>query len=509
MTVASQGWRTEALWLAGTIGAIAGLVHFYVVWLNVTNPTIAALSFLLIVFVAAAVSTLRVAVVGSFVSALCFNFFFLPPVGTLTIADPQNWVALLTLLLVSVFVSRLSTRARARESEAVARRNELARLFDLTRDILLTPDEQDPIAAIAGHVARRFRIARVTIFKPGPAGWESHSAGAPLIVAEADLTTLMTHARTRLEFDATSRTYAGAGRVRAADGLVWVEPLRLGTLGIGLLALATDDIEPGTRDAIAGVTAIAIERFQLLGERKDAELIRRSAELKSALLAALSHDLRTPLTALRVAADNLTTSPMPERERQAQADLMRTEIARLTRLFENIAEMARIEAKAVSAELQWVHPGEIVESALQQLGDTIDRRRVAVTFGQEGSLVRVDPRLTSTALARIVENAADYSPAGSPIAIDVSAATGELRISIRDRGAGITPEDRERLFERFYRGAAGGQRFGTGMGLAITRGLLAAEHGRVWAENHPDGGAVFTLAIPTDTREAISLEERA
>lgn len=500
-----QQWRTEALWLAATVGTIGGVVYLYVRWLEVTNPTTAALSFLMIVFGAAARSTLRVAVVGSLVSALCFNFFFLPPVGTLTIADPENWVALLTLLIGSVLVSRLSARARARESEAVARRNELARLFDLTRDILLTPDERDPIAATAGHVARRFGIARVTIFRPGPAGWESHSAGPPLVVAGADLDALMTQARTRLEFDATARTYAGAGRVRAADGLVWVEPLRLGTQPIGLLALEGEDIEPGTRDAIAGVTAIAIERFQLLGERKDAEIVRRSAELKSALLAALSHDLRTPLTALRVAADNLGTSPMSERERQAQADLMRIEIARLIRLFENIVEMAKIEAKAVSAEPEWVHPGEIVESALQQLGDAIDRRHVVVTFTHETTLVRVDPRLTSTALAHIVENAAHYSPAGTAVDVAVSTPGEELRISVRDRGAGIAAEDRERLFDRFYRGAAAGRRFGTGMGLAIARGLLAAEHGRVWAENHPDGGAVFTIAVPAETRDAIVL----
>lgn len=493
------------LWLVATITAILGLVQLYVRVLHVSNPTIAALSLLMVVFVAAAWATLRVAVAASLLAAACFNFFFLPPVGTWTIADPENWFAFLTLLLVSVFVSRLSSVARAREIEAVARRNELARLFDLTRDILLTPDESDPIAAIAGHVARRFRIDRVTIFRPGPAGWASHSAGPPLVVAHTDLDALMTQARTRLEFDATARTYAGAGRVHTADGLVWVEPLRLGTQAIGLLALAGDDIEPGTRDAIAGVTAIAIERFQLLAEKKDAEIVRRGAELKSALLGALSHDLRTPLTALRVAADNLATSSMTERERQAQADLMRTEIARLIRLFENIVEMARIESGAVSAELQWVHPGEIVEGALQQLGDAIDRRRVGVTFADEATLVRVDPRLTSTALAHIVENAAHYSPAATPIDVEASATVGELRISVRDRGAGIAPEDRERLFERFYRGSAAGQRFGTGMGLAIARGLLAAEHGRVWADNHPEGGAVFTIAVPAETRDAIML----
>jgi two-component system sensor histidine kinase KdpD len=500
--------RAEILWLAGASAAILALVLLYVRGVGVRNPTTAALSFLLVVFIAAASSTLRVAIVASLLSAACFNFFFLPPVGTWTIADPQNWVALGALLFVSVFVSRLSSVARARAGDAIARRNELARLFDLTRDILLTPDTSDPIATIAGHVARRFGIARVTIFSPGTTGWTAHAAGQPLAVSDADLDALLRQAQARLEFDAVARTYAGAGRVPSASGLVWVEPLRLGMQPIGLLALDAEHIEPGTRDAIAGVSAIAIERFQLLGERRDAEILRRSAELESALLAALSHDLRTPLTALRVAVDNLSASAMSAEERQAQADLMRAEIARLTRLFENIVDIARIEARAISAQPQWVHPAEIVESALQQLGDSIDRRRMSIGIAPEEVLVRVDPRLTATALAHIVENAVQYSPAGAAIDLQVSTADDELRIATRDRGPGIAPADRDRLFERFYRGAASGQRFGTGMGLAISRGLLAAEQGRIWADNHPDGGAVFTLAVPTEIREPVVLEER-
>jgi two-component system sensor histidine kinase KdpD len=245
--------------------------------------------------------------------------------------------------------------------------------------------------------------------------------------------------------------------------------------------------------------AIAIERFQLLNERREAEIVRRGAELKSALLAALSHDLRTPLTALRVAVENLGAAGGTDAERREQVDLMRAELTRLTRLFDNIVEMARIDAQAVTPEWRWVHPGEIVEGAVQQMGSAIDRGRITVAIG-DATPVRVDPRLTATALTHLVENAAQYSPPGTPIDITTSIAQGELRLAVRDRGSGIAPEERERLFERFYRGAAAQQRFGTGMGLAIARGLLAVEHGRLWADNHPDGGAVFTIAVPAETR---------
>jgi two-component system, OmpR family, sensor histidine kinase KdpD len=284
-------------------------------------------------------------------------------------------------------------------------------------------------------------------------------------------------------------------------------PLRIGTRPIGLLALQGEDIEPGTRDAIAGVTAIAIERTQLLEERKEAEVVRRGAELKSALLASLGHDLKTPLTAVTVAANNLDASWLTEEQRREQAEIVRVELARLNRLFQDIVDMARIETNAVAAELEWVPPAEIVEAATRQIEQVVTTHRLDIDAGTEKTLVRLDPRLTSAALAHLLENAAQYSPPGSTITVTATFSSDELQIAVRDHGVGIAPQDLDRVFERFYRGLdARQQRFGTGMGLAITRGLLAAEGGRVWAETHPEGGAIFTIAVPAETRTAAALE---
>ena len=153
-------------------------------------------------------------------------------------------------------------------------------------------------------------------------------------------------------------------------------PLRVGTRPIGLLALEGEELEPGTRDAIAGVTAIAIERTQLLEERKEAEVVRRGAELKSALLASLGHDLKTPLTAVTVAANNLNASWLTPDQRREQAEIVRMELGRLNRLFQDIVDMARIETNAVAAEPEWVQPAEIVEAAARS-GRTLARRPYA------------------------------------------------------------------------------------------------------------------------------------
>jgi two-component system sensor histidine kinase KdpD len=305
-----------------------------------------------------------------------------------------------------------------------------------------------------------------------------------------------------LEFDARERTYAGHRVIEQQTGrAVRLVPLRLGDKAIGLLAASGRAIEPGTLDALAGVAAIAIERVALLDERKSAELARQREELKSALLASLAHDLKTPLTAIRVAAGNLQAEWMSDDQRREQSDLVLSEVERLARLFDGILDMARIDAGAVTTDHVWVDPLEIVEAARDQVGRSLGDHRVTMADQPEGA-VCLDPRITSTALARLLENAAAYSPPASTIDVTVASVPEGLRLSVRDHGPGIATADMPHLFERFFRGRAASGTVGTGMGLAIARGLVAAEGGRVWAENHPDGGAVFTILVPAATRPA-------
>jgi len=349
-------WRRLSVALA----SIALISWVYVAWLHVTNTTTVALTFLLVVLVTAATSRLRDAVIASVAAMLSFNFFFLPPVGTLTIAEPQNWVALAVFLAVSLVASNLSAAARDRE-------------------------------------------------------------------------------------------------------------------------------------------ALAVERLQLLEERKGAELARKSEEMKSALLASLAHDLRTPLTAIRVAATNLQASWLTEADRREQSDVVLTEVAHLSRLFQNILDMARIDAGALESTRRWVHPAEIVEAARDQVQHALRGQRLQIDAGDDDELIRLDPRLTAAALSHVLENAAQYAQSDASISISVATTGSELNIRVRDHGPGIAPEELPRLFDRFYRGRhAKRHSVGTGMGLSIASGLLAAQGGRISAENAADGGAVFTIAVPVE-----------
>jgi two-component system sensor histidine kinase KdpD len=491
----SRGFSDVAQ-LAGSIGAVAALSLMYARWLHVSNAVTVSTTFLLIVLVVATTSRFWVAAVTSVAAMLFFNFFFLPPVGALTIADPHNWVALFAFLAVSLVASNLSAKARTRAQEAIGRRDELARLFDLSRDVLVMTDSQQAISILARSVARRFDLEFVAIALPRVTEWDVFEGGARTLPLDTrQLSAAFAAAQASLEFDAYSRTYAGHGTLTTDGQTIRLVPLRVGTKPIGLLAAAGRPIEPGTLDTLAGVVAIAIERAQFLEERKEAELTRQSEGLKTALLASLGHDLRTPLTAIRVAASNVKALGLTEADRLEQSDLILAEVERLTRLFQNVLEMARIDAGAISTESRWAHPSEIVAAARDQVEHTLQQHKLDIRIDRDIP-VQVDPRLTATAVAHLLENAAQYAPVGTTVHVNASATDEGLLVKVRDHGPGVRPADLPHVFERFYRGAAARSRAsGTGMGLWIARGLLAAENGQIWVENCADGGAEFTIHV--------------
>ena len=232
---------------------MAVVAFVYVQWLHVSNAATISTTYLLIVLLVAATSRLWVAVVTSFVAMLCFNFFFLPPAGTLTIADPQNWVALFAFLAVSLVASNLSAVARARTREALGRRDELARLFDLSRDVLATTESREAISTLARAIARRFDLEFVAIALPRSDDWDVFEAGPVTIVMDRQqLTTAFAAARVSLEFDAYERTYAGHRTMDIDGRAVRLVPLRVGTKPIGMLAAAGGRSRPGRSTRSAG-----------------------------------------------------------------------------------------------------------------------------------------------------------------------------------------------------------------------------------------------------------------
>jgi two-component system sensor histidine kinase KdpD len=488
----------DASVLVASLVAIAGVTALLRALPDVSTTTV-ALALLLVVLASATTARLWIPIVVSIVAMLTLNFFFLPPVGTFTIANPENWIALFAFLVVAVIASNLSAAAQDRAREAIARRHEVTRLFDLTRDVLLTTDTGSAIDALARHVARRFELTMVAVCLPSDHGWRVIQGGSDDVRVDADvLNTALAKARGTLEFDARQRAYGGHTRA-GEENEVSLVPLRHGTKAVGLLAAVSPKLDIGTLDAVAGVVAIAIERAQFLAERDAGDLVRQKADLASTLLASLSHDLKTPLTAIGAAVENLRGDLAPD-DRRAQATAAATELARLTRLFQDVLDMARIDAAAIRIDRQWVTAADIVDAASAHVRHTLEGHALRVEADAELE-VEIDPRLASAALAHLLENAAQYSPPDRAIVVQARVERDGLHVTVADHGPGLDPGELDHLFERFYRGRSARQAsFGTGMGLSITRGLLAAAGGRVWAENVAGAGAKFSIAVPGPVR---------
>jgi two-component system sensor histidine kinase KdpD len=272
------------------------------------------------------------------------------------------------------------------------------------------------------------------------------------------------------------------------------------------MVLSSRDTEPGTVEAIAGLVALALERARFLKEVSVAEALRQSDELKSALLASVSHDLRTPLTSIRAAIDSLLEESISW-DRTALREfhlIISEEVNRLTRLVQNLLEMARIEAGELKLSKQWGAISEIINTILIRCDSSLRGHIVKVELEENQALAKIDSRLIAEALANLVENAAKYSSPGSEIAIRGRAETGEMIISVSDHGMGVAPGEIERVFDKFYRGVrlSGNQTQGTGMGLSIAKGIIEAHGGRIWVDSRFGHGATFSFAIPVEWKSA-------
>ncbi|MGE0129826.1 MAG: ATP-binding protein [Blastocatellales bacterium] len=266
--------------------------------------------------------------------------------------------------------------------------------------------------------------------------------------------------------------------------------------------------------------AVVISSFAETRRRSEEKLrslteeLKRNNEMKSALLASVSHDLRTPLTSIRAAVDNLL-NPKLDWDQTTLREfhlIIGEEAHRLTKLIEDLMEMARIEAGELRLLIKWGSVAEICDYALDQCATDLCHHRVRADYSEDLPQVKVDAKLLAEALTHIIENAARYSPEGSEILLEARFDGEELRLSVTDQGLGIAPEEVESIFEKFYRGAHlnGRHNDGTGMGLAITRGLVEAHGGRVWVENSsnqgPNRGATFTIALRAERKQARKLE---
>jgi len=441
------------------------------------NATTAALSLLLAILGISTYWGLAEAMVASVVAVLGFNLLFLPPVGTLTIQDPQNWVALLAFLVTAVTASQLSARARRRTAEAEARRLEIERLYALVQSMMLTGSARKTIREFVNQVVQVFGCSAAAFyyrpsdefFRSGP---ESQVVSDHELLAETEVDDIS---------------------VDAFRGIA-LAPVRLGGRSLGSMALIASLPSEQMVRAISNLIAITIEKARALEDASHAEAARQSEVLKSALLDSLAHDIKTPLTSIKAAVTSLLGGAQdPGRE---LLTIINEEADRLNQLAAEVVEMARIEAGKLHLEKQPVTVADLISGALSDLAVGLKGRPLALHVPDRLPTAEADQEFAGQVVKQFVENALKYSPEGSPIDISAELKGGKIVIGVADRGPGIEENERSRIFDKFFRGRR--HRFdtkGTGMGLAIAKGIVEAHGERIWVESEPGQGAVFYFSL--------------
>jgi len=464
--------------LLASLLILAGITFFFRQNVVGVNSTTIALTFLLAILGIATAWGLFEAIVSSVVGMLCFNFFFLPPVGTFTVADPQNWVALLAFLITAVVASQLSASVKKRASEAILRQEEMERLYEFSRDLMLLDSQMAIAEQVADRIAQVFDLPAVAVFD------------------RSRDRLYRTDPKAKLVSDAKMRDVSLQGTA-FHDSLakLSVVPLQLGGKALGSLAISGDAISETAVNAVGNLTAIALERAHAEETASRMEAARQNEEMKAMLLDALAHEFKTPLTSIKAAASSiLDQEPSPHRE---LATIIDEETDRLDSLVNETIWMARIEAGDLHLQKSPYSVSDLVNTGVEKLKILLKDREIDIAIVPDLPRVLVDAELGGLALRQLVTNALKYSDPESPISIRAVFQDGFVRISVKDRGAGIPHPEQHRIFERYFRGAERKARVpGTGMGLAIARNIVLAHGGEIWVESEPSQGAEFFFTLP-------------
>ena len=440
-------------------------------------------------------------------SVATYDYFFVPPFYTLSVEHVRHLMTFAMMFGLGLVVSNLASRLRREEQQARVREEHTAALYALSRELVGIPDAAAAAEIAAQHASAVFGGAAAVLLCDGAGQLAMPGVGAPAAqLGPADLDA----ARWASEH---SRP-AGAGTEIFPNAGVGSIPLSVGLVPLGLLVLfrpAPGVMDSAHRDfleAFARQVSFAIERVRLAEEAKAATLRAGSEAMRSSLLSAISHDLRSPLAAITGAGTALRDDPgrLGAEQRAELVDTICTEAERMERLIANVLDMVRIESGGMAPRRDWVPLEEVLGSALLRLDAKLQGREVRTDLPEGLPLIPVDPVLFEQVFVNLLDNAAKYTPDTSPVEISARAFDHELEIVVADRGPGIAPGEEERIFEKFHRGAHAGSG-GVGLGLPICRGIVQAHGGTIAAANREGGGAVFRIRLPlTETPPDVMIE---
>jgi two-component system, OmpR family, sensor histidine kinase KdpD len=444
------------------------------------NATTQGFLYLLLVLVIASAWGFSEAAVASIAATLTFNFYFFEPIGTFTIDDPRNWVALFSFLATSLIVSRLSTAARSRAIDAISRQQDLERLYTFSRDILLIDGAEPFPKLLVRKLADVFELASVVLYDCGSE--EFYRAG-PLEFEGLD---------DQLRDAALQGTSFTDGRRNRL-----ITAVRLGSKPIASLALQGGPMPDAVLQGIGNLVAIGLERARAQDLASQVAAARQSEKLRTTLIDAMAHEFKTPLTSIKAATTALLADP--NRSVESRTEMIKIadeEAAHLTELIENAVDMARLDTANIAIQPELSDLGAIAREVVSSMRTRIEDRPVNVVCDDYPAAILVDRGLVRLAIKQLLDNALKYSPSGTPVTVHVYDGSGVVTVSVTDRGKGIPASEQSRIFDRLYRSpSVQAHVTGSGLGLNIAHNIARAHRGDLTVTSRP-GETIFRLSFP-------------
>jgi len=489
---------------AEAVGQILGIVNI-------------SLVYLIVVVAVATVWGLWPALFASLLAALALDLLFVPPVGTLTVAKPGDWLTILFFLAIAALTGRLAAGARARAEEAQRRERAMAVLYDLGTALIGEDDLAVTLPAIARRAAGAFGLDACHILLPdtndrlrvvaefGP--WdEVEGRGAQAIVRQVITSG---HVATVYEPVSANGAYPRTPTIRRRVGAAWGAlylPLTVAGTVVGVMRVARaggatpfDAEDERLLVTFTQQATLAIDKMRLSERARQTAALEEADRVKTALLSAVSHDLRSPLAAIKTAVTGLL-EPGDALDARGHSELLEAidvETDRLTRLVANLLDLSRLQGGALRPRKEWVDVSEIVAGVVDRLALRLPGRSITVDAPDGLPLIPADYARIDQVLSNLIENAAAYAPPTSPIMVTAQADRAGIIVRVRDQGPGIPRAERERVFEPFYRGSATeGLASGSGLGLAICRGIVEAHSGSIQIEAVDGLGASVAVWLP-------------
>jgi len=481
MLVSTERTRLSGSKLFATLLAVAA-VTLACKYSGVNQTTTGFAYLLTVLFIASAWGLIQT-IVASVVAMLCYNFFFLPPIGKLTIADPQNWIALGAFLVTGIVAGQLSASVRRQASAAIRRQLELERLYSLGRSILLDSGDHPVPSWLARHVAEAFDLQAVALFDT--------NSGRTYMAGPEDLT-----------FPPDILQRALSGEIERADTLdSRFAVIRLGTKPAGVLAFR-GIVSDAAIDAICSLVAIGLERARTQEIETLAKAARQSEELKSTLLDAIAHEFKTPLTSIKAATTTVIAGNRLTGQDRELLSIVDEETDRLNNLVSDAIQMSRIEGGKFKLRRTRVSPNQVINTVTAQMRARLEDRPVENAIVTNLTDVYIDRDLIQLSLRQLVDNALKHAPGKSAIRLGAGIGDSDVQFWVSDDGPGITAPEAERVFERFYRGRSHRNAVpGSGIGLSVVREIARAHGGDAFVESSPGKGSRFIIKLPLTTEE--------